>query len=126
MVVNLLTTAALVVLSIVGVVWGLRFAVALANEKTANTAFDESNRLVSAMAGGVAGLFVIGLTYSAEIIDVGTQLMAEHAMAISNAVIGTLGYVGLSGLVEMDPLVYVGIVAVVIVAVAFAREVRTA
>lgn len=124
MVVEMLSAAALVIASVAGALWGGRFLVALANEKTAGEAFSTSNRWLGIVVGALAALLVMLLTYGAEFIDVLTQFMATHAMAFSNAIIGALGYAGLADIVQLDPLIYVGIAAAVIVVVAFAREAR--
>lgn len=112
-----------------------RFLVALSTEVRSDDeesltenlidAGDKTGRWMVLLILGLTGVFVSGLASAGEVLDMVTQLIAQHPFAVSNVGIAGLGGFIVSGLVSMSPSQYAGIVFGIIGAVMLVTEVRT-
>lgn len=86
---------------------------------------DATGRWMVLLILGITGVFVSGLASAGEVLDMITQLIAQHPFAVSNVGIAGLGGFVVSGLLSLSTTQYAGIVLGIIGAVMLVTEVRT-
>lgn len=86
---------------------------------------DATGRWMVLLILGITGVFVSGLASFGEVLDMISQLVAQHPFAVSNVSIAALGGILASGLASLSTSQYVGMVVAIIGAVMLVTEVRT-
>lgn len=86
---------------------------------------DATGRWMVLLILGISGVFVSGLASFGEVLDMVTQLIAQHPFAVSNVGIAGLGGFVVSGLLSLSTTQYAGIVLGIIGAVMLVTEVRS-
>lgn len=87
-------------------------------------ALGRSGRWLTMLFAGLLGAMATGLVGFGEFLDLATQFVSGHPFAVANVGTISLGALGLGGLVDLTPSLYVGLALGIVGFVLVVSEVR--
>lgn len=118
-----LVEGVLMAVAAVAVLVGVRFLIALADDKEVGYAARVTGRWSAGIVGAAAAAGATGLVQLGDAVGMITMLIGSHPLALSNGLVAGLGAFALGGFVELSPTQYIGASIALIGAVMLLYEV---